>query len=231
MKSKAESIWKHLDDLQKRDPAEYRKFVNGTINEGREVIKEEKKKEVEEKGVQSEAFVCAKLKVVELTGAAQKDMDIKLFEFQSDSEINPAGESKKKYLDKPEVYLNIVHSSKVMGPLKKDRTAASVSDDKSWFFIPISFQLEVMTQDELIIYNAHLNTDLVNKAKTDKRILNSVFNLVLRKFQAKIIHILRFDHLYVEFIQQKFKAPGGKTQPDLHILSPDADPKRQAEIR
>ena len=57
MKQKADQLWKFLDDLYKNNPKEYNKFVTKHIEEGQEAMDQEKQKELEKKGIQSEPFL------------------------------------------------------------------------------------------------------------------------------------------------------------------------------
>ena len=52
--------------------------------------------------------------------AKDKQVDIKLFEFEADSELKNSEDSKttEKYLAKPSIYLNLCTSLKVKAPLK-----------------------------------------------------------------------------------------------------------------
>ena len=124
MKQKADQLWKFLDDLYKNNPKEYNKFVTKHIEEGQEAMDQEKQKELEKKGIQSEPFLSWKIRIFEkldMGGQAKdKQVDIKLFEFEADSELKSSEDLKttEKYLAKPSIYLNLCTSLKVKAPLK-----------------------------------------------------------------------------------------------------------------
>lgn len=229
MKQKADQLWKFLDDLHRNDPKEYNKFINKHISEGQEEIEKEKEKKMKTDGIQSEPVLCAKIRVYQkLTTpteeAKEPKVDIKLFEFESESDIKSKEEEKssQKYLAKPSIYLNVCMSEKVKGPLKKDYTYADPKDDKSWAIIPISYSLESESDDE-VIYDAHINKQVIEQGKTDPRILNSLMLVVLKRFEAFMSIKFKMDIKTPHFLSdRKYKSSDiKKDKPSLHILMPD----------
>jgi hypothetical protein len=183
MKGKADMYWKMLDDMAEKDPKEYDKFVNDHISEGKEEIKKEKDKDRDTNGIESKVFLCAKLKVIEIANTKDEEADIKLFEFDSSNEILRPGQGpSRSYLDKPHVFLNICHSPKVLGPLTKDFKQANIEDNNTWKIIPVSFERECDSTDDLVIYDAHINSEIIATISKDRKILNSILYLIFQKF-------------------------------------------------
>lgn len=69
----------------------------------------------------------------------------------------------------------------MLGPLKQDFSAADPQNNASWKIIPASFEKESWGE-EVIVFDAHVNEGVVEKAMGDKKILNSILYYILQKF-------------------------------------------------
>lgn len=158
-----------LDEMSESDPKEYEKFVEKAQKEGREEIQKEKEKEKEEKGIQSEPVMCVKLKLTQLSTKKEenkdKEFEMRLFDYIHNREWDE--DDIKTYLESPLVFLNICKSDKVLGPLTEDFAKSDDSNYLSWKWIPVSFEKEVWN-DDLIIFDAHINSKVIEKALSDK---------------------------------------------------------------
>ena len=90
--------------------------------------------------------------------------------------------------------------------------------------------MESESEDQ-VVYDAHINTKVMETGKKDKRILNSIMVAVLKRFQAITANRFRMDIRNVHFLPEKkyFSADISKKKPDLHILLPDWDPDTHDE--
>ena len=167
----AEKIWKELDDMKAKDPKSYNDFVGDQISEGKKSIQEEREKEVNEKGIVSDHWISVKVKALDLPKKSTESPEIKLFEIGKD-ELKESGvdTSKAKYLDKPEIYLNINHSEHVKEPIDENFDLVG-GDNKKWKLIPVSFAKEGKLDENLLIYDAHISSLVVQKCKEDPNVM------------------------------------------------------------
>lgn len=157
-----------------------------------------------------------------------------MFEFDSSSEIKGHDQTATadKHLAKPSIYLNVCKSDKVKGPLDRDREYADPQDDKTWAILPVSYAKESET-DDMIVYDAHVNSDIIDKGIKDKRVMNSVLLVILKRFEQLMINKYRLDIKNVHILSDKKYKSGdfNKVKPSLHLLMPDCDPKMHKEYR
>lgn len=194
-----------------------------------EVIKKEKEKEKIEKGIQSEAFMCVKLRVIDTEDMKKAEkMDIKIFDFDSKHEFSKdqdESEEKIRYLEKPEVYLNICKSQHVLAPLTSDMNLADSTSNSSWKIIPVSFELESKQSGDLVIYDAHVNENVVTVAQKDRQVMNSILYYILRKFQFRLGQSLKIDVMNADVQRARYMARNdSKVKPSKHVLNPECDP-------
>jgi hypothetical protein len=156
--------------------------------------------------------------------AKESKIDIKLFQFDPSEELKQGQSDPKaeKHLAKPCIYLNICHSSKVKLPLTKTREYADPKDDLTWAIIPISYGKESEDANE-IIYDAHINSAVIEKCKGNTKILNSVLNVIMKRFEQLMINKYRMDIKSCHVLAKKLykSSDSNKTTPGLHILMPD----------
>ena len=235
MKKKADSLWKFLDDLHDSNPKEYNDFIKKHLDEGKKEMEKENEKELKTNGIQSEPVICVKIRLFELISghkdAKLNQRDIKLFDFETTEELKDSqSEIKQKHLAKPCIYLNVWKSDKVKAPLDKNRAYADVKDDKTWAIIPISYGQESWNDDE-IIYDAHINTGVIDRWVVEKRIMNSVLLVILKRFQSLMAFKYRMDIQDIHILSEKMyrSSDPTKTKPALHLLMPDWDPKMHDE--
>jgi hypothetical protein len=183
--------------------------------------------------------MCVKLRIISNTAAkpGEKKTDIKIFDFDSKSEFGGLGskeDSKKdiKYLDKPELYLNLCKSTKVLAPMTSDFKLADPNSNPTWKIIPVSFEPESRVSSDLVIYDAHINDTVFNVALKDKKIMNSILYYILRKFQFRLGENIKFDLMNADVQKFKYfsKFPS-KEKPDRHIMNPECDPNELENIR
>lgn len=201
------------------------------IEDGKKDLDKEKEEQLTKEGIQSEPILWVKIRLFELMKghqeAEEKKVDIKLFEFDPTQEIKTGEQAPQgqKHLAWPCIYLNICHSEKVKQPLTKDRAFADLENDATWAVLPISYGKESETE-EMIVYDAHLNSGIFKKCTKDKRILNSVLLVVLKRFQSLMANKYRLDIKNVHVVSTKYKSNDvNKEKPSLHLLMPDCDPK------
>ena len=78
------------------------------------------------------------------------------------------------------MYLNVVHSEKVVGPLKQNKDIADPADDSTWNLIPIAFAPPKERWSgsgmKCIHIDAHVNTCVYNMFKTSPKKIGALTN-------------------------------------------------------
>lgn len=127
LKKQMEGYWKMLDNMAESKPEEYDKFIKDQMSEMKAHDAEENKREEMKWSIQSEpyfAFSVLPAKILEHSKAtpepSQESGNIRLFDFGQSEEIKEsftANRETTEPLDGPKLYLNIVHSERVLPPL------------------------------------------------------------------------------------------------------------------
>lgn len=163
-------FWRQLDDMAGSDKKGYDDFIKKQKGEW-EANQKKQREEREKQRIITPNILCSLKCLPAKIIDKKKDLSdtIKLFDFDKNAEVNKnmvASSDGGKPLESPKIYLNILFHDKVIPPLKKDRTNASLTDDRDWAIIPISFgpSKERWSGSGLkcIHIDAHVNTCVAN---------------------------------------------------------------------
>jgi len=109
---------------------------------------------------------------------------VKLFEQaetikESWTDNKDAGEA----LESPKIYLNVVHSDRVLPPLTQKRDIADSKNDRTWQIIPIAFTPVVkrrnMNNVECWHFDGHINTCVYDKMRESAERFKSILHYLI----------------------------------------------------
>jgi hypothetical protein len=128
-----EGYWKMLDNMNDKDPEQYKKFIDQQMDEMKEYREEEQRDEQLKRTINSDPYFCFSIRPARLVDqkAQEQKEDIKLFDFGS-AEISESFVNNKdtgKPLESHKLYLNIVYHDRILPPLRKDKSFADPKDD------------------------------------------------------------------------------------------------------
>jgi hypothetical protein len=125
------------------DKKGYDEFIKNQREDFEKGQKKERERREKERIITGTSLCSFRILVARIINKEKSVTDsIKLFDFNANAEMNDKqfdGADSDKPLEQPKLYLNILFHDKVITPLKKDRKPASLTDDKEWAIIPISF--------------------------------------------------------------------------------------------
>jgi len=152
---------------------------------------------------------------------------IKLFENQEDQlkeiqkmKIGPTFiiPQNVKVLTEPKVYLNIVLSDQVVGPLDKFNKPAPLDDDKEWAIIPTIIRFNgsknSMLGTRCDFYDLCVNTYVFQRSCTDEKLNKSMLAFFVKQF------VYNIQDKYELFIQS-IKLLGHKKYKSVDYIPPD----------
>jgi len=124
-----EGYWKMLDNMNEKDPKEYKTFIDKQMGEMKEYNTKEKSAEDLKRTINSDPYFSFSIRPAKLfNGGKEKpaekkeDDGIKLFDFGNndlkESFVNNM--DKGDPLDSHKLYLNIVSHGRILPPLRKD---------------------------------------------------------------------------------------------------------------
>jgi hypothetical protein len=86
------------------------------------------------------------------------------------------------------MYVNIVHNDLMLTPLNMKSDLAYIKNDRDWMVIPIGFEEPKKRKNlenvECWHYDAHVNTCVVERMKSETRIFQAILNYFVEKFMA-----------------------------------------------
>lgn len=233
MVNQMSGFWKQLDEMHSSDEKGYREFVEKQkveFDKEQEKVNKERelKRIVEGQPICSIKILVAKI-VVKSENKNLSDT-IKLFDFEQTSEIKDSfleNEDHGEPLDQPKLYLNVVYSDKVIGPLLKDRELADPKDDKTWAVIPISFGQNKERWSgagkKCIHIDAYVNTCIYDQFKKGAQKIGALTNYIIERFQNVLKDHYIFHKKAIKIIKgKKYRAYRGPNDVVPEYILPEA---------
>lgn len=148
--------------------------------------------------------------------------------------IRPAYCLKTFTTDQVPVSLNLLHSekyhlSRVLGPLKTDRSLADPLDLDSWTHIPVSFRVREKDKaaGKKVVVDAVISTAVFLQAARDLKVKSQVLGHVVMRLERKLQKELMYKSGRFSWAKKEYV--GGQC-PTTHTLEPQASPRDYARF-
>mmetsp|Transcript_24034 Transcript_24034/g.42711 ORF Transcript_24034/g.42711 Transcript_24034/m.42711 type:complete len:281 (-) Transcript_24034:223-1065(-) len=124
-----------------------------------------------------------------------------------------------------EVFVNLCHCDKALGPLKSDRTIADPLDLDSWATVPASFAERGRGSGGELYFDAVINTAAYIQMSRNDRLRAHVSRNILMRLEKKAQLGMLIDVAEVEYYLGEYCGLPENKGPALHKLEPAADPR------
>lgn len=232
MANQMTGFWKQLDEMAATDEKSYREFIEKQkqdFEKEQEKINQEKE---QKRIIQGTPLCCIKVlpaKVLQKNERENLSDTIKLFDFEK-SEIEKSfleNADEGKALEQPKLYLNILHSDKVVKPLLQNREQADPNDDSTWKIIPISFGQNKERWSEsgkkCIHIDAYVSTCVFETFKKGATKIGALTNYIIQKFQNLLKDHFLFHKKSIKILKtKKYKAWRGPNDTVGEYILPEA---------
>jgi hypothetical protein len=192
-KTQINNFWSYLDELNEKNPEEYKKFISQQLKTG--LQQSDPKKATVNVGGSTRVnyYICLRFKLSKVKTTS--DVSVKVHERQSINEVPKILFSYefqsqafgKDIIEDPKVYLNIVYSDNYYLPVDEhNQQLKNPNDDNSWKYIPTQFRYNgkrtSMSNRQVEFYDVLVHSIIIEKIRNNEELKKSILAYISRKF-------------------------------------------------